>query len=593
MDTKQLKKAIENRDVSTILSLFFEGRPLRIRAGIRREDPLWDFKESCPPPSRDYAAEWAQVAADVMAFHNAGGGVIVFGISDDYEVRPIKHRIDSKLFNDQIRGYVGDTLWVPFNRETCEGGYVGIAVVQPRGTCVLRALRDAPTDQKGRRYFGSQDICVREGDQTRVYRGEEAQRYLRENSVPTSSALYLVDEPAYRILRPEYQRFVRRERLETVLWKAIDDPRCYVLHLTGFGGVGKTALALWFALELYEKKRFEFIVSASARDRALTTKGITEVAPTLTSYEEMLTQISTVLGFSKDLDGLSADVKEQEIIDLLKGTNALIVLDNLETVDDERIVEFVEKLPLPVRAIITARKQRVQKSVYPVTVGPLEPAESLSLIGQLVEGRGREDLEALSLKERELIANRCLHVPLAIEWVIGRASSASEAMDFSRELERYNANTDELLEFSFRRVHKDLGGAERSVLNALAIFENPQPLEALSAAADLPIPHCEDAIETLKQSHLILERKAEANPGIRLYDANTLVKRFCYVVLSERAGQEATIRRKLSGWYDALDIRDPDERGIVSQIRKGKRDAEMTYVELGVQLRKQGHYDEA
>jgi len=181
------------------------------------------------------------------------------------------------------------------------------------------------------------DICVREGDETKVYRGDASDKYLRDHEVPSSTAQYIVYEPSYRILRPEYSRFIRREELETELWAGIQDQRSFVTHLTGFGGVGKTATALWFALQLFERKRFDYIVSLSARDRMLTRTGIVETVPTLTSYEHLLDEALDVLGVSGDMVGMSVQEKENWALELLKGTNTLFVLDNLETVDDERI----------------------------------------------------------------------------------------------------------------------------------------------------------------------------------------------------------------------------------------------------------------
>jgi tetratricopeptide (TPR) repeat protein len=437
------------------------------------------------------------------------------------------------------------------------------------------------------------DVCVREGDETKVYRGDLADKYLREHSVPRSTAEYIVNEPSFRILRPEYSRFIRRDDIETTLWTAIADPRCYVTHLTGFGGIGKTAIALWFALELFEKHRFDYIVTASARDRALTRSGIVETSPTLTSYEQLIETILDVLGFAVELQGLTINEKAQWTLDLLQGTNTLLVLDNLETVDDERIFQFIDNLPLPVRTIATSRVQRIQKSVFPVHVGQMSPAQSLRLIGQLVAGPTKGSLEGLQKSERDLIATRCLHIPLAIEWIIARAATAAEALELSNQLTQYSATSDELLEFSFRRVYLSLPESEKNVLGAVAVFDSPQPVEALAAGAGLNALECMDAIESLRLSHLVIELQSESSIGTKVYDANTLVKRFAYVSLSERAGQEQGIRRKLSAWYDALDVKDPDERAVVSEIRKGNRDPEATFTSLGSQLRKQGKYDAA
>lgn len=354
-----------------LIDVFFlrsEKKPLQIREGMKREDVLWDYKEHCPRPAAEDAIAWAQIAGDVLGFHNASGGIIIFGVDDYYEIAPLSGVIpDSKLFNDQIRKYVGDRIWVSFNRIDCKGGHLGLAIIPPRGISIAKARADAPRDGKGRQYFLALDVCVREGDETKVYRGEAAEKYLREQSVPTSNAEYIIFEPTYRILRPDYERYVSREKIEGELSKSIDDPRCYVSHLTGIGGAGKTSIALSFAIKMYERKKFNYILCSSARDRALGRAGIVETSPSLTSYEKFLIQLTEVLGLlAADLASYTVEEQEELLLGLLNGTRTLLVLDNLETVDDDRIFSFIDRLPVPVRVIATSRVQRIQKSVFPI-----------------------------------------------------------------------------------------------------------------------------------------------------------------------------------------------------------------------------------
>jgi NB-ARC domain/Putative DNA-binding domain len=454
LSVSKLRAAIEDRDASVIQEYFFEQRPLRLKDSVRREDPLWDYKDRCPDASKESAASWAYIAGDVLAFHNSTGGVLLFGIDNYFDVTPeLNPKIDSKLFNDQIRKYVGDRIWVAYNEIPCKGGHIGLAIIPPRGIEIARAKADAPFNQRGTRYFQALDICVRTGDETKVYRGERAEKYLRDHGLPISNAQYIVYEPNFKILRPEYERFIQREQIESELWKSISDPRCYVTHITGLGGAGKTAIALWFTLQLYDRKKFDFIITASARDRALAKVGIVQTTPTLSSYELLLDQIADSLGVASDLLGYSCDDKEEMLLGLLKGVNALLVLDNLETVDDERIFSFIDKLPTPVRTIATSRVQRIHKSVYPIKIDSMTLDESLRLFNEITHNSSKAALLSLSKTEKKKIVEHCLRIPLAIEWVVARSSSAPDVLENAQELSKFSASLDELLEFSFRRIY--------------------------------------------------------------------------------------------------------------------------------------------
>jgi hypothetical protein len=121
--------------------------------------------------------------------------------------------LDSKLFNDQLRRFLGDTIWVEFQREyiAADQRYLGIGLVPQRGPAIERFRSDAPA-VKGRRRFHAGDSAIRQGDSTRVLRKIEADKFARELSVPTVGRIYSVDETFFRILAPEYEHFVYRPR---------------------------------------------------------------------------------------------------------------------------------------------------------------------------------------------------------------------------------------------------------------------------------------------------------------------------------------------------------------------------------------------
>ena len=50
MSTAKLKAAIEDRDATIVIDVFFDKKPLRLKDGMKREEELWDYKEICPKP---------------------------------------------------------------------------------------------------------------------------------------------------------------------------------------------------------------------------------------------------------------------------------------------------------------------------------------------------------------------------------------------------------------------------------------------------------------------------------------------------------------------------------------------------------------
>ena len=75
---KDLEKAIKQRDLESVSALMFEGNPPVVRHGFRTESDLWDYKADCPHRGKHNHNAWAEVAVDVLAFHNKQGGVFNF-----------------------------------------------------------------------------------------------------------------------------------------------------------------------------------------------------------------------------------------------------------------------------------------------------------------------------------------------------------------------------------------------------------------------------------------------------------------------------------------------------------------------------------
>src|SRR5262249_32282985 len=148
--------------------------------------------------------------------------------------------------------------------------------------------------------------------------GAEADEYLHSRELPSPDARYLIRNGQYRVLRPDWDSFIRRNQLCTQVENALYDDRTYVTALTGIGGVGKTALATWAVINAHEKRKFECIISVSAKDRELTSTGIRAAGAGLTSYESLLSEALDVLGFSEyAIEALPE--RERAVNDLLKG----------------------------------------------------------------------------------------------------------------------------------------------------------------------------------------------------------------------------------------------------------------------------------
>jgi tetratricopeptide (TPR) repeat protein len=357
--------------------------------------------------------------------------------------------------------------------------------------------------------------------------------------------------------------------------------------LIGIGGSGKTTLATWAALQAHERGIFHYIVSITAKDRELTTDGIKSLSASSTTYENLLDGIADVLGFPEYV-GRDINEQEVEIRSLLENSNGLLYVDNLETVDDPRVIQFLDDLPVGVKALITSRRQAVRVAVRPIDVGPLTEDEARLLVRSLEPEPGFGYIAQLHDPEIDQITESCDRLPLAIRWTLARAGSATEAMYRADALPESKGKSDgQLLEFVFRRVFDAMSDCERAVMQILSIFQDPSSAEAVVTGAGHPGHLVMDALDDLTRDALS-QRLYDEDRNDYVYALAPLTRSFVLGELQRRPEVEKRIRKRLSEWYEAKDIKNLDERLIIREIRQGRGSSDDALVDLAQAAQKRG-----
>lgn len=588
-------KAISQKNANLALRMLLEGNPPRLKVGRGTETELWDFKLDCPAGGRDTAAEnaWAHIASDVLAFHNNRGGLIFFGIDDSrFQFFGASRILDSKRFNDRIRKYVGDTIWVDFHREYIQPNqrYLGVALISPRGPIVARFKVDAPLIG-GKRLFERGGCAVREQDSTRILSPTAADTFSRRQSVPTYGEKFSIDQPYFRVLAPEYANFLERRQLGESIERSLADPRVAVTSLIGVGGMGKTALATWAANRAYDGGRFPFIVSTTAKDRELSATGILGLRAQLTSYEDLLDQIVEVLGID-DVRELAVDEKGRLVRELLTGSGGLLYVDNLETIDDPRLIAFLDDLPVGVRALVTSRRNSVRTAARPIDIPALSDKETVAFVRLLASEPQYSHVHGLRDDHALEIGRAWDGIPLAIRWGLARSKSVAELQQQASVPTGQRLHGDQLLEFSFRRVFDRLTQGERAVLEALSILESPIPTEALVAGAGIQDDRAMDAMDELVDDGLI-QRVFDSDRNDYCFTLLPITRAFIRHDLQRRPTVSRDIQGRLTKWFEAGDVRNDDERLVVREIRAGKNSDDTAIVNLAVAAEKRGDLENA
>jgi tetratricopeptide (TPR) repeat protein len=243
-------------------------------------------------------------------------------------------------------------------------------------------------------------------------------------AAPAPAAVLVSPRPYHNLPQPIYTQFIGRdEELAWLRQRLSPADRAWQIAVTGIGGVGKSALALAIAHEYRERynelepeERFEAIVWVSAKEEVLTAFGRERAnvpEQVLHALEDVYTAIARVLE-REDITRAEPDEQNALVEKALKRQRVLLIMDNLESVKDDRIKAFLRNLPPPTKAIITSRESLDVADVKPLTGLRWEEAEAL------IEEECRVREVALTSQQRKRIFELTSGLPLPIKLGIAR-----------------------------------------------------------------------------------------------------------------------------------------------------------------------------
>jgi tetratricopeptide (TPR) repeat protein len=299
-----------------------------------------------------------------------------------------------------------------------------------------------------------------------------------------SPAVHRTTEPRHNLPQRDYELFVGRQKeLAEVRRLLSPRSRAFVITIDGIGGIGKSALVLESAYTFIDQhatlpkdERFEAIIWVSAKRTYLNASGIHERRQVFRTLEDVFAAIARVLDYPAIT---SEDLEDQRTLvdQALREQRTLLILDNLETVDDDDLMDFLHELPEPTKALITTR-QRID-AARPLRLVDLPRDDALALIAQEA---ARKNV-TIAPEQQEKLWRRTGGLPLAVVWSIG-LMSVGHGID--AVLQRLGSGQNDLVRFCFAESSALIHGrdAERLLL-ALALFERSVNRSMLGEVAGL------------------------------------------------------------------------------------------------------------
>jgi hypothetical protein len=234
-----------------------------------------------------------------------------------------------------------------------------------------------------------------------------------------TSFLLLEDKPGLRLYAPINDRFFGREVELAELIPKFDDPRGRGISIAGFGGVGKTELAIKLVSELYRRGKFRTIYSGSAKQSLLGPGGVQAIDPVFMDLKSFLSDLAGWLGLDLVSNASTEELEQRCLSELGRDCTrkTLLFVDNLETVGDRSLIHFLDnKLPSNCWLVATGRVHKIRNYIYPKELREMDEDSAACLLRYELRRQGLQELAARHINDLKNKAEKLYYHPLALRW---------------------------------------------------------------------------------------------------------------------------------------------------------------------------------
>lgn len=265
-----------------------------------------------------------------------------------------------------------------------------------------------------------------------------------------------------------------------------------VISIVGEGGVGKSALALKVAYELLEEDcPFDAVIWVTSKTMQITVNEIRDIRGAITTSLGVVNEISTQLGAG------SGENMAAEVVEYLSTFKIALFIDNLETVMDETIRQFVGALPEGSKIIITSRIG-LGAYEYPIKLQGIEDKYASQLLRMLGKVRGVRLLMEQDEKTLKGYASRMHMSPGYIKWFVSGLQTGLSP-------EAILQNSSLFLEFCMSNVYEYLSSDARDLTATMQCAPGWRDIAELAYLTGLEAIRTQKGLQELMATNMLIE----------------------------------------------------------------------------------------
>lgn len=316
----------------------------------------------------------------------------------------------------------------------------------------------------------------------------------------------------HNIPEPEFDDtgYIGRKKEVTEIKQLLLNNKNQIITIIGNGGIGKTAIAVKTLYDLIEDShnKFEAIIWISLKTKTLSKGEFVIINNSIKDIPSMY--ISGEESVIKE-EGLSP---KGNLLNFMKVFNVLLVLDNLETVNNEDINQFIKDIPENSKVLITSR-HGIGELEYRYVLQGMSNTDSVIYFRELSKYYGLDMHKRSDDKIKDVISNHLYSNPLSIKWYItGVFNGLSESALIAKK--------SELVEFCMSNVFNKLSSNAKVILQLFLIERKELTLGEIDYFTNLSDVELRKSINELLYTNMITLRAG-------IYTVNDMAKDYLTV----------------------------------------------------------------